>query len=97
MSNTLGGWYACVVCASELLVSKSGDGRLECCGRPMDLRSNAVERAEGGPARSNTLGVRSRCARCGTSVLCTSGGPGQARCCGTELSEVITADVERAG
>lgn len=36
--NALGKRYVCAVCGSEFLVTKSGDGRLECHGLPMQLR-----------------------------------------------------------
>ena len=39
MANQTGKRYVCETCASEMLVTRGGDGALECCGAPMTLRA----------------------------------------------------------
>ncbi|MBM3131647.1 MAG: desulfoferrodoxin [Chloroflexi bacterium] len=35
MATQLGKRYTCEVCNSEVLITKAGQGELECCGKPM--------------------------------------------------------------
>jgi desulfoferrodoxin-like iron-binding protein len=35
--NQVGKRYKCAECGSEVLVTKPGDGTLQCCGEAMDL------------------------------------------------------------
>jgi desulfoferrodoxin-like iron-binding protein len=35
--NQVGKRYKCAECGSEALVTKPGDGTLQCCGKVMDL------------------------------------------------------------
>jgi hypothetical protein len=37
MANTLGKRYHCETCDAQALVTKAGDGGLECHGQPMEL------------------------------------------------------------
>ena len=39
MSNETGKRYVCAVCGTEMLVTRGGDGALNCCGQPMQLRT----------------------------------------------------------
>lgn len=38
MATQLGKRYTCEVCNSEVLITKAGQGDLECCGKPMQLQ-----------------------------------------------------------
>ncbi|MDY6893212.1 MAG: desulforedoxin [Chloroflexota bacterium] len=38
MPNPVGKRFNCSVCNSEVLITKAGDGSLECCGQPMTLQ-----------------------------------------------------------
>jgi desulfoferrodoxin-like iron-binding protein len=38
MANQTGKRYVCGTCGSEMLVTRAGDGQLECCGQPMALK-----------------------------------------------------------
>ncbi len=38
MANTTGKRYVCVKCASEYIVTRSGQGMLTCCGQPVVLK-----------------------------------------------------------
>jgi desulfoferrodoxin-like iron-binding protein len=42
MSNQTGKRYVCKVCGSEMLVTKGGNGTLQCCGEPMQIRTSAA-------------------------------------------------------
>jgi Desulfoferrodoxin, N-terminal domain len=37
VANSLGKRYTCTVCDAQVLVTKAGDGSLECHGRPMEI------------------------------------------------------------
>jgi hypothetical protein len=37
MGNLMGKRYTCATCGCELLVTKPGDGALECHGQPMEV------------------------------------------------------------
>lgn len=37
MANNLGKRYTCPECEAQVLVTKAGDGGLECHGQPMEL------------------------------------------------------------
>jgi desulfoferrodoxin-like iron-binding protein len=39
MPNQTGKRYVCEKCGSEMLVTKAGQGSLNCCGQPMQLRA----------------------------------------------------------
>lgn len=36
MANQVGKQYRCEKCGIVLVVTKGGDGRITCCGRPME-------------------------------------------------------------
>ena len=38
MPNQLGKLYICPKCAAQVIVTKAGQGTLECCGAPMELK-----------------------------------------------------------
>ncbi len=38
MPNQLGKRFHCDVCNTEVLITKAGDGSLECCGKPMEMQ-----------------------------------------------------------
>ncbi|MFO8011471.1 MAG: desulfoferrodoxin [Dehalococcoidia bacterium] len=38
MGTQLGKRYVCGVCNTEVLITKAGEGDLECCGQPMELQ-----------------------------------------------------------
>jgi len=38
MANVVGKRYVCKICGSEFIVTKGGNGTLQCCGQPMDLK-----------------------------------------------------------
>jgi len=39
VANQVGKRYQCTKCNSEMIVTKGGDGGLECCGQPMQQKS----------------------------------------------------------
>jgi hypothetical protein len=39
MANTLGKRYQCAECGAQVLVTKGGDGTVECHGKPMELQA----------------------------------------------------------
>ncbi len=41
--NQVGKRYFCQVCGSEFIVTRGGDGRLECHGQPMLIREGATD------------------------------------------------------
>lgn len=41
MANQTGKRYTCSKCGSEFIVTKGGDGTLECCGHPMQIKTAA--------------------------------------------------------
>lgn len=38
MSNQLGKRYLCEKCGSEVLCTKGGDGKINCCDQEMDIK-----------------------------------------------------------
>jgi len=38
MANQVGKRYICKKCGAELIVTRGGDGKLHCCGEPMELK-----------------------------------------------------------
>lgn len=38
MANPLGKRFLCEVCKSEVLITKAGDGELECCDQQMTMQ-----------------------------------------------------------
>ncbi len=38
MANQLGKRYVCEVCGTQILCTKTGDGEVECDGKPMALQ-----------------------------------------------------------
>jgi len=38
MSNLLGKRHRCETCNTEVLVTKAGDGEVECCGKAMEVQ-----------------------------------------------------------
>jgi len=38
MANQIGKRYHCEKCGSEFIVTKAGNGDLNCCGQPMELK-----------------------------------------------------------
>ncbi len=38
MANQLGKRFVCQVCGTETLCTKAGDGTVECCGKPMEIK-----------------------------------------------------------
>jgi len=38
MANQAGKRFACGECGGEIVVTKGGDGTVECCGKPMDQK-----------------------------------------------------------
>lgn len=39
MANETGKRYTCAICGCEMIVTRSGDGTLICCGQPMQVKS----------------------------------------------------------
>jgi desulfoferrodoxin-like iron-binding protein len=39
MANETGKRYTCTNCGCEMIVTRSGDGTLTCCGQPMQVKS----------------------------------------------------------
>jgi hypothetical protein len=39
VANQVGKRYQCNNCNTEMIVTKGGDGTLECCGQPMQQKS----------------------------------------------------------
>ena len=38
VANQIGKRYTCTKCNSEMIVTKAGNGSLECCGQPMQQK-----------------------------------------------------------
>jgi len=38
MANQLGKKYCCTKGGAEVIVTRSGDGTIHCCGKPMELK-----------------------------------------------------------
>lgn len=38
MTNQLGKIYVCSACGAQVIVTKGGEGSLQCCGRPMEQK-----------------------------------------------------------
>jgi desulfoferrodoxin-like iron-binding protein len=38
MANQVGKRYQCTVCNSEMIVTKAGEGTLQCCGKEMQQK-----------------------------------------------------------
>lgn len=38
MANQVGKKYVCTECNNEVIVTRGGDGTLQCCGKPMELK-----------------------------------------------------------
>ena len=38
MANQMGKRYFCAKCGAELMVTKGGDGTVNCCGQPMEQK-----------------------------------------------------------
>ena len=38
MANQAGKRFACSECGGEVVVTKGGDGTVQCCGKPMDQK-----------------------------------------------------------
>jgi desulfoferrodoxin-like iron-binding protein len=38
MANQIGKRYNCTKCGSEFIVTKAGNGEINCCGQPMELK-----------------------------------------------------------
>ena len=85
MANQLGKRYLCSKCGSEFIVTRGGDGILNCCGQPMELK----QKKQKGTVllMANKLGKRYECASCGTEILCTKEGSGEVICCNAPVPE----------
>ena len=44
MANEIGKKYACAKCGSEFIVTKGGEGKLNCCGEPMTKKQEVMDR-----------------------------------------------------
>ncbi|RLC69687.1 MAG: desulfoferrodoxin [Chloroflexi bacterium] len=38
MPNQLGKRYRCEICGTEVLITKAGEGQVECCDQPMQVQ-----------------------------------------------------------
>jgi desulfoferrodoxin-like iron-binding protein len=38
MPNQLGKLYVCATCGAQVIVTKAGQGAIECCGAPMEQK-----------------------------------------------------------
>ena len=38
MANEVGKRYVCTKCGAEFIVTRGGEGKLECCGQAMELK-----------------------------------------------------------
>jgi len=38
MANQIGKRYLCAKCGAEIIVTKGGDGTVNCCGQPMEQK-----------------------------------------------------------
>jgi hypothetical protein len=45
MGNSLGTRLVCSVCGTEMLVTRPGDGKLQCCGVPMEAKGRPPAQA----------------------------------------------------
>ena len=49
MANQAGKRYACGICKSEMLVTRGGDGVLECCDQPMTIKGSPASAQSAAP------------------------------------------------
>jgi ribosomal protein L37AE/L43A len=40
MANLIGKRYVCTNCGSKFIVTRGGDGMIQCCGKPMELEKS---------------------------------------------------------
>jgi desulfoferrodoxin-like iron-binding protein len=38
MANQVGKRYKCVKCGAEVIITRAGNGTVQCCGQPMELK-----------------------------------------------------------
>ncbi|HEY78670.1 MAG TPA: desulfoferrodoxin [Dehalococcoidia bacterium] len=38
MANQIGKRYVCTKCGAEVIVTRAGDGTVNCCGKPMEQK-----------------------------------------------------------
>ncbi|HEX77176.1 MAG TPA: hypothetical protein G4O03_02010 [Dehalococcoidia bacterium] len=38
LANQVGKRYTCVKCGSEFIVTRGGNGQIQCCGEPMKMK-----------------------------------------------------------
>ncbi len=38
MANEIGKRYRCANCGAECIVTRGGNGKIHCCGQPMELK-----------------------------------------------------------
>ena len=38
MANEIGKRYCCTNCGAEVIVTKAGDGAVQCCDKPMEMK-----------------------------------------------------------
>lgn len=92
MTSSPGVRLACGSCASEMLVTRGGDGEISCCGVRMAPKGSASSARDGSSAATgpdqNRLGKRYRCRHCAHEVLCTRAGTGRVAC-DDEVMELI--------
>jgi len=38
MANQIGKKYGCAKCGAEFIVTRGGEGTIQCCGQPMEMK-----------------------------------------------------------
>lgn len=90
MANLSATRYVCMSCDGEFIVTRGGDGKLFCCGTPMLIKKQEIDKAEFevDAEFAAQKGARYNCPVCGTQVICIK--PGNIPvCCGRPLEKQI--------
>lgn len=100
MANIIAKRYVCKECGSDYLVLYGGDGQLNCCGKPMEIKTEDVpSKLEGAsyPEEVKTvLGRKYVCAKCGTVVICSQPSKDVLVCCGETMQLVEPKPIKAA-
>lgn len=98
--NSVGKRYECGGCGKILIVTRGGDGELQCCGGPVvrtdDPAGVAKRSPVPGTAGGNRIGQRLGCTTCGTEVIVVKAGIGDAACHSAAIAPVVAAQIASA-
>jgi ribosomal protein S27E len=90
--------YRCGTCGTEVIVSRGGEGTLECSDTTMAVEETSpAGGAHGGePSPLNHVGKRLSCEDCGAEVIVVKAGEGEIRCDGKPMSEAAVRQIASA-